>query len=129
MEGNDRHSKFFDRLYHRAYNQGKRNGKGTTVTAHFSIGGKNKLVANREPASVINELRSMASFYEPEKIMVVLEAGDDRKVIKEDFEHPPQDVGKGQEEKGNSMAFAGHAPIVNNFQGFGQLSVEEYINK
>ena len=139
MQEGERHKKFFDRLYHNAYNHGRRNGKDALVTAHFSIAGKNKIVANKEKAGVINDLRSMAEYFDPDKIMVVLEAGDDKKVYKEDFSGSETNGANWTMEQG-TVPFAHHqdkekghpittAPGMNGFQGFGQVSVEDYINK
>ena len=133
------HKKFFDRLYHKAYNLGRRSGKDTLVTAHFSVAGKNKVVANKEKTVVINDLRSMADYFAPDKIMVVLEAGDDKKVYKEDFSGTAQDGSSWTKEQG-AVPFLHQqtpengqpkttTPGMNGFQGFGQVSVEDYINK
>ena len=138
MKEGGRHKKFFERLYHNAYNLGRRNGKDALVTAHFSIDGKNKVVANKEKTVVINDLRSMADYFSPDKVMVVLESGDDKKVYKEDFSGSvPNGTDRTMEQ--GAVPFAQQRPpenthpttpqSMNGFQGFGQVSVEEYINK
>ncbi len=150
---------FFDRLYQNAYRRGRRSGSEVFITVHFIVKGKDKEVAKNQGLEVINALRTTAEYYQPDKIMVVVKSDGKKKVYEESFDIKSQDPVKNihgndneiqsfgqnvhendrnfqtnsqpiQEFSNNAPRINGQSqPVMNGFTGFGQVGVEEYINK
>ena len=128
------YKQFFDRLYHNAYGRGRRSGKEISITAHFIVKGEDKQVAKNQKFGVISELRTMAEFYQPEKIMIVVSSNGKKKVYEENFDTKLQSTVKDIQE----ISKIPQTPVntmqpfqtdLKGFSGLGQISVEDYINK
>jgi hypothetical protein len=144
MQEESRYKQFFDRLYYKVYNHGKRSGSSVLISANFTSNGSSEVVATKAKHVILNELRSIADYHEPEKIMVTLETGNVKKVYQEDFTKlalPPKQIpitahSNSREKQDFSTQIqtidretSNMQPAINGFQGLGQLSVEDYINK
>lgn len=139
-----KYKSFFDRLYYKTYNMGKRIGKDISISAFFTIEKENKKLADNDKASIINELRTMAEYYQPEKIMVIVDPKGVKKVYQEEFMNnnsETQTINRNLQTSDSQIPeFSNNSQTINSlkkellqpnlgFQGFGALSVEDYINK
>jgi vacuolar-type H+-ATPase subunit I/STV1 len=128
---------FFDKLYYNVYNHSKRGkDQGVLITADFLLGDTVKTMAKNQAPTIIQQLRAMASFHEPDKIMITLNMGNKMRNYQQDFTDSQQATGTNsviQQATGTQpeqpQLFPAVTPSSAPFTGFGQVSVEDYINK
>jgi len=85
MQKEATYKQFFDRLYYNTYNMGRRTGKEVRITTHFTTEGVNKQVSRNDSPTALSELKRMAEYYEPDKIMVIVDTEGKKRVYKQEF--------------------------------------------
>lgn len=128
------YKRFFDKIYRHAYTRDKRGAESITISASFKVQGEDKEMANDDKAGIIHELRSIAEYHQPEKIMVVVNTDGEKKVYHESFSQSANNENMISQELSSVQQLPVNSKEqfqqpFNGFAGLGQVGVEEYINK